>query len=227
MMKCQKEEDIIENEINYYELLEIKENASPEVIKAAYKALAKKYHPDSFEGNSLEREKSMIQINEAYTVLSDEKKRKEYDLKMKMQKKFTDSYQSQQDTDGYNQETDRDNMEYASPGSHKGDTETNYREPIKEDYNDDRYHNSNGGLFGKIIGGIGREIISNMQHNSREVENAYLQGLSMDDYLLVRRFKQATGYRRVGYSKALEEKGLLERDNGGKLVPTYRFKQLF
>lgn len=215
------------NEINYYELLEIKENASPEVIKAAYKALAKKYHPDSFEGSSLEREKSMTQINEAYTVLSDEKKRKEYDLKIKMQKKSTSTYQSQQDTYDYNQETDRDNMEYVSPDLHKGTTETNYREPTKEDYNDDRYQNSNGGLFGKIIGGIGRGIISNMQHNSREVENAYLQGLSMDDYLLVRRFKQASGYKRVGYSKALEEKGLLERDYGGKLVPTYRFKQLF
>ena len=71
--------------MNYYEILEIKENASEEVIKAAYKALAKKYHPDSFQGSSLEREKSMAQINEAYRVLSDETERRLYDQKMKLQ----------------------------------------------------------------------------------------------------------------------------------------------
>lgn len=66
-----------------------------------------------------------------------------------------------------------------------------------------------------------------MQNNNREMENAYLAGLSMNEYTLVRKFKQATGCKRVGYTKALEERNLLIRDSEGKLIPSYRFKQLF
>jgi DnaJ-class molecular chaperone len=39
-------------ETNYYELLEVRENASSEVISMAYKALARKYHPDIFKGDN-------------------------------------------------------------------------------------------------------------------------------------------------------------------------------
>lgn len=62
-----------------YDILEISENASEEVIKVAYKALAKKYHPDVFKGDSKEAEKKMKQINEAFETLSDEHKRRRYD----------------------------------------------------------------------------------------------------------------------------------------------------
>ena len=37
--------------MNYYEILEINEKASPEVIKMAYKALILKYHPDRYQGD--------------------------------------------------------------------------------------------------------------------------------------------------------------------------------
>lgn len=72
--------------MNYYEILEIKENASQEVIKAAYRALAKKYHPDTYKGSQFEREKNMAQINEAFDVLSDEEKRRRYDLNLKFRR---------------------------------------------------------------------------------------------------------------------------------------------
>ena len=65
--------------MTYYELLEISENASAEVIKVAYKALAKKYHPDVLVGDSKVAEEKMKQINAAFDVLSDEQKRQQYD----------------------------------------------------------------------------------------------------------------------------------------------------
>ena len=65
--------------MDYYEILEIKEDASEEVIKAAYKALAKKYHPDNCVGNTPEYEEKLKLINEAYAILSDTEKRKKYD----------------------------------------------------------------------------------------------------------------------------------------------------
>lgn len=68
---------ISEIKMNYYEILEINDIASEEVVKAAYKALVKKYHPDN--GGKHKELKSMELINEAYEVLSDPIKRCEYD----------------------------------------------------------------------------------------------------------------------------------------------------
>lgn len=64
---------------NYYEILEVNEKASVEVIDKAYRVLAKKYHPDVFQGDKAEAEKMMKQLNEAYDVLSDETRRSNYD----------------------------------------------------------------------------------------------------------------------------------------------------
>ena len=69
---------------NYYEILEVDRKASKEVIEKAYKALAIKYHPDLKEGADKKlSEKRMIEINEAYNVLSDEARRAEYDSKLR------------------------------------------------------------------------------------------------------------------------------------------------
>ncbi len=68
-------------EKNYYEILEVNKNASPEIIEKAYKTLAKKYHPDlQSEENKKQGEEIFKQINEAYEVLSNEEKRKQYDM---------------------------------------------------------------------------------------------------------------------------------------------------
>lgn len=70
--------------ITLYDILEIKKEASPEEIKAAYHALAKKYHPDvSQNGNRQEYEEKFKKINEAYSTLSEAKSRKDYDNKLK------------------------------------------------------------------------------------------------------------------------------------------------
>lgn len=62
---------------NYYEILEVDKNASKEVIEKAYRTLAKKYHPDL--RSSTYSQERMMKINEAYEILSNDFKRKEYD----------------------------------------------------------------------------------------------------------------------------------------------------
>ena len=65
---------------NYYEILQVSKNASPEIIKVAYKLLVKKYHPDLKEGAEKQiAEEKIKEINAAYDVLSDPSKKAEYD----------------------------------------------------------------------------------------------------------------------------------------------------
>lgn len=71
-------------EQNYYEILEVNKNASPEIIEKAYKTLVKKYHPDlQQDENKNKYEEKIKKINEAYDILSDSEKRKKYDLNLK------------------------------------------------------------------------------------------------------------------------------------------------
>ena len=68
---------------NYYEILEIDKNASPEIIDKAYKTLAKKYHPDlQDEAHKKESEEKFKIINEAYQVLSNQEQKALYDQKL-------------------------------------------------------------------------------------------------------------------------------------------------
>ena len=71
---------------NYYEILQINQNASPEIIEKAYKTLAKKYHPDlQEESNKKQAEEILKEINEAYEILSDPNKKNLYDQNLKNQ----------------------------------------------------------------------------------------------------------------------------------------------
>lgn len=64
---------------DYYGILGIDKSASPEDIKKAYRALSKKYHPDTCTDDKTVAEEKFKQISEAYSILSNPDKRREYD----------------------------------------------------------------------------------------------------------------------------------------------------
>jgi curved DNA-binding protein CbpA len=70
--------------MNYYEILEVSPNASKEVLKAAYKSLMQRYHPDRNPDNAAAAAHSVLMV-QAYEVLSDANKRAAYDMELKRQ----------------------------------------------------------------------------------------------------------------------------------------------
>lgn len=84
---------------NYYDILQVNRNASPEIIEKAYKTLAKKYHPDlQAEENKKQSEEILKEINEAYETLSDAEKKQVYDTLLTQQETQTTN-QSNKATD--------------------------------------------------------------------------------------------------------------------------------
>lgn len=97
---------------NYYDILQINQNASPEIIEKAYKTLAKKYHPDL--QNEVEKQKAegmMKKINEAYEILGNEEKRKEYDAKLK-EERYQIEQEKLQKNQNYNQNYNQNANQY-------------------------------------------------------------------------------------------------------------------
>ncbi len=73
--------------MNYYEILGVNRDATIKEIKKAYKALAKKWHPDLNRDNIKVAEEKMKEINVAYTTLSDEVARIDYNKKLDAESK--------------------------------------------------------------------------------------------------------------------------------------------
>lgn len=67
---------------DYYDILGVEKGASQADIKKAFRDLAKKWHPDQNPDNKKEAEEMFKGISEAYDVIGDESKRKEYDARM-------------------------------------------------------------------------------------------------------------------------------------------------
>ena len=69
----------MDSQSNYYAILGVLPTADLFVIRAVYKALIQRYHPDKYHGSPEEGNRITVEINEAYAVLSDPDKREEYD----------------------------------------------------------------------------------------------------------------------------------------------------
>ncbi len=116
---------------DYCKILEVNKSASQEVINKVYRTLAKKYHPDSNPENPEEAAEKFKEISEAYEILSDEEKRKEYDAQL-------DEY--------YDSQRNANNEDYENLKSYVSDLEDQISNMQQEEQvysQDSNYQNNN------------------------------------------------------------------------------------
>jgi len=125
-----------------YEVLEVSENASKEVIEKAYKVLAKKYHPDlQTSENKQMADKKMKEINEAYDILRDDLKRKSYDEKLKNEREIERKLNIQETTDNSSQMTEEE-QKYRQMQRKKYEEELLRRQRQMEQNMQEQYENA-------------------------------------------------------------------------------------
>ena len=148
-----------------YEILEVSENASKEIIEKAYKTLVKKYHPDLQQGtDKMKAEEMMKKLNEAYEVLSDEEKRSRYDLEL--EEKRQEEMESSSNVDKHNSES------YNTVNSQ--DVYNNYNAVNNKNYNQNNSKNWKDTDYEKKIKKEEERLRRKMQDNlNAEYQNAY------------------------------------------------------
>lgn len=166
---------------NYYELLEVSEKASPEVIKKAYTTLVKKYHPDlQPDGEKKAAEEKIKEINEAYEILSDKVKRANFDKKLQIQRvkeeqakfaKMNNKQQNSSNTTYENNTTNyRQNENYA-PQNDK--SYSYYNKPQKRVIHKPRVKNVYDNNYGTDYNDSMNEFYNNVYNEA--YNNAYNQ----------------------------------------------------
>ena len=152
--------------IDYYKILGLDKQASDKDIKAAYRKMARKYHPD-LNPNDPEANKKFQQINEANEVLSDQEKRKKYD-------KYGENWQHGEEHEKYaQQQRAQGGNTYSGFGGGKSQG--------FEDYGDFGGGGDFSDFFNSMFGGNGRSSSKQAKYRGQDF-NAELQ-LSLRDIL--------------------------------------------
>ena len=180
-------------EKNYYDILEVNKNASPEIIEKAYKTLVKKYHPDLQDNNlKAEYEEKIKLINEAFEVLSNSEKRKNYDLNLKQTEFSVEDYNNL-----INENLKLKNeINYLKNNliNYKNNINNNLNNKINENYNNINKNNFNNSNYNKNIN-------NNYSENIRQKYNDVINKAYYDAYI---QDLKNRGYK-IKYKKTFKE----------------------
>lgn len=155
---------------NYYEILEVSQNASPEVIEKAYKTLVKKYHPDlQPQEEKANSENKIKEINEAYEILSDKLKKEKYDIELNQRKMQEEKAKYSNVQNNNNINSTSSNNEYNSNNYvvkkkvepqndyNSYNLQNEYNKAINEAYNN-AYHNAYNQAYINTLKNMGYKI---------------------------------------------------------------------
>ena len=128
---------------NYYEILEVSQNASQEVIEKAYKALVKKYHPDLQPNENKQYAENKIKlINEAYDILSNIEKKQKYDYELTKYKDTQEKVKNQQQITNYNNQKNNNSNQMQKRIIRQPKKISNSNNKKMDDVINEAYHNA-------------------------------------------------------------------------------------
>ena len=171
---------------NFYDILEVSRFASSEVIEKAYKTLAKKYHPDlQPEELKKDAENNMKKLNEAYEVLSNENKRKDYDLHLKQIE--LEKEQARQRTDDYNKNSDAQNHNYTNNVNNSSNIYNNHNNyNVSQDSNNTTNSINKEEIYNKVAQEYKNEYTRKMNDAiNKAYYDAYIQDLKNRGYRII------------------------------------------
>ena len=167
---------------NYYEILEVDSKASPEVIERAYKTLVKKYHPDLQNGAMKdEYGEKMKEINEAYSVLSDDYKKASYDEQLRRTIISREEYENAiQENERLRNELERNATVNNDQFYNERVQNNNYQRPVQNN----EYNGFEDGNAITNMGKILREEIKRATEKAynKAYEEAYIQDMKNRGY---------------------------------------------
>jgi curved DNA-binding protein len=162
--------------IDYYKILGVEKSATEKDIKAAYRKMARKFHPD-LNPNDTEANKKFQQINEANEVLSDAEKRKKYD-------KYGENWQHGEEHEQYAQQQQQRGQQYSGFGGAQGQGFESF-----EGFNDGGdFSDFFQSMFGGAGGGRsrqqakyrGQDFTAELRLTLREVSETHKQTLTVN-----------------------------------------------
>jgi curved DNA-binding protein len=161
--------------IDYYKILGIEKTATDKDIKAAYRKLARKYHPD-LNPNDAEANKKFQQINEANEVLSDPEKRKKYD-------KYGENWQHGDEYEKYAQQQQAHGQQYSGFG--RGHTQgfEDFGEFGGGDFSDffqQMFGGGGGGRSSRQARYRGQDFNAELHLNLKDVSESHKQTLTVN-----------------------------------------------
>ncbi len=119
---------------NYYDILQVNRNASPEIIEKAYKTLAKKYHPDlQTEENKKQAEEILKEINEAYETLSNAEKKQVYDASLDEEEQASNVIHKSANTPPHSENQQHDNQQQETLRQQQYQKEKQYQEQLRRE----------------------------------------------------------------------------------------------
>ncbi len=163
--------------VNYYEILEVSEKASKEVIEKAYKALAKKYHPDLNQDNKKEAEQKMKQLNEAYEVLISDEKRANYDSILEKKRELERRKASRQSSSQSNTNS-KSSSTSSSTNQSSDDIEKQFSNYNTISYSNGYYTDNEGNFYVNTSGmdeKTKKKLKEKLQERYLEAYDAYLR----------------------------------------------------
>lgn len=216
---------------NYYQILHLADFAEIELVKAAYRAITKLYHPDV---NKNVDPSVIVKINLAYEVLGDPQKKSSYDRELReFLKVKKDSYNYKTSSnERYKAQNAQTDTGKDSPKQKSGNADTDAAHKTSNENSDNikpKEPQTKAGKFARAVGNglwtVVDSFLEGARELQRETENAYYQGSDFDDFTLVKKYLKSTGPKRNGYLKVLIERRLVYEENG-ELIPSYEFKNI-